>query len=103
MFKIALCLSFYVIVTGNIERFQYFNFVTNFLKNKNLCQKIGVPFLVENTKTKNATFLYKTALSAANIITNRIGSTKWTYDKERSFASNYIVFIKFLFQFKNLL
>ena len=27
---------FYVIITGNLERFQYFSFETNFLKNANL-------------------------------------------------------------------
>ena len=30
-------------------------------------------------------------------------STEWTYHKERSFASNYFIFLKILFQFKNLL
>ena len=32
---------------------------------------------------ENATFLYKTALSKANVKTNRIRSTKWTHHKER--------------------
>ena len=32
-----------------------------------------------------------------------MGSTKWTYHKELSFASNYFIFLKILFQFKNLL
>ena len=32
-------------ITGNFERFQYFNFETNFLKNVNPIQKTGVPFL----------------------------------------------------------
>ena len=35
---------FYVTISGNFERFQYFNFDTGFLKNKNLFQKTGVPF-----------------------------------------------------------
>ena len=30
------------------------------------------------------------------------GSTKWTYHKDRSFASNYFIISKVLFQFKNL-
>ena len=30
-------------------------------------------------------------------------SKKWTYRKERSFASSYFIFLKILFQFKNLL
>ena len=29
-------------------------------------------------------------------------SAKWPYHKERSFASNYFIFLKVLFQFKNL-
>ena len=50
---------FYVIITGNLERFQYFNFETNFLKNDNFFQKTGVLFLVEITKIENAALLYK--------------------------------------------
>ena len=29
-------------------------------------------------------------------------STKWTYREERGFSSNYFIFPKVLFQFKNL-
>ena len=36
---------FYVTATGNFECFHYFIFETNFLKNENLFQKTGVPFL----------------------------------------------------------
>ena len=77
---------------GNFECFHYFYFERNFLKKENLFQKTGVPFLVESTKIE----------SAANVKTNRMGSTKWTYRKERSFASNYFVFLKNLFQCKYL-
>ena len=35
---------FYVTISGNFERFQYFNFETDFLENENLFQKTGVPF-----------------------------------------------------------
>ena len=52
---------------------------------------------------ENRSFQYKTAIQEANIKTNRIVTTKWTYHKERSFASNYYIFLKILFQFKNLL
>ena len=34
----------YVTISGNFERFQYFNFETDFLENYNLFQKTGVPF-----------------------------------------------------------
>ena len=59
-------------------------------------------FSIESTKIENALFPYKTAISKANVKTNRMVSTKWTYQKERSFASNYFIFLKILFQFKNL-
>ena len=50
-------------------------------------------FLVECTKIENTSFPYKTALSEATVKTNRMVTTKWTYHKERSFASNYLIFI----------
>ena len=89
-------------ITGNFEHFQYFNFEADFLENKSLFKKTGEPFLVESTKIENASFPYKTAIPEANVKTNRMASTKWTYHKERSFASNYFTFLKILFQFKNL-
>ena len=50
----------------------------------------------------NITFPYKTALSEANVKTNRMVIIKLTYHKERSFASNHFPFLKILFQFRNL-
>ena len=35
---------FYVTINKNFERFQYFNFGTDFLENENLIQKTGVQF-----------------------------------------------------------
>ena len=49
-------------------------------------------FLVEATKIENTSFPFKTALSEANVKTNRMVTTKWTYHKERSFASNCFIF-----------
>ena len=66
-------------------------------------KKLEYRFLVESTNIENASFPYKTALSEANIKTNRIVSTKRTYYNERSFASNTLFFLKILFQFKNFL
>ena len=90
------------IFSGNFERFKYLNFKTDFLENKNFFQKSRVPILVENAKTENASCTYITAISKVNVKTNTMVSTKWTYHKERSFASNYFIFLKILFQFKNL-
>ena len=58
---------FFVTVSENFKRFQYFNFEIDFLENKNLFQKTGVQFLVESTKIENASFPYKTAISEANV------------------------------------
>ena len=64
---------------------------------KTFLEKLEHRFLVGSTKIKNASFPYKTAISKANIKTN-----KWTYHKERSFVSSYFIFLNILFQFKNL-
>ena len=66
-------------------------------------KKVGYRFLVESTTTENASFPYKTAISEANVKTNKMVTTKWTYHKEWSFSSNYFIFLKILFQLKNLI
>ena len=81
-------------ITGNFERFQYFK--------QTFSKKLEYRSLVESTNIDNATFPYKTALSASNVKRNRMGSTKWTCHKERTSSSNYFSFSKILFQFKNL-
>ena len=45
----------------------------------------------------------KTVLSDANVKTNRMATSKWTYHKEWSFVSNssYFIFLENLFQFQN--
>ena len=84
-----------------------FNFETKtenlFLKNETFFKKLEYSFLAESTKIENGSFSYKTAIWEANVKTNKMVSIKWTYQRERSFASNYFVFMKVLFQFKNLL
>ena len=52
---------------------------------------------------EKASYPYNTAILEANVKTNKMVSTKWTYHKERSFTSNYLTLLKILFQFKNLL
>ena len=83
--------SFYVAISENFEHFQYFNF-----------EKLEYRFLVKRIKMEKASFPYKAAISEANVKTNRMVTTKWTYHRELSFASNYFIFLKALFQFKNL-
>ena len=86
-------------ISESFKRFQYFNFEANFLENENLFKKLEYRFLVETTKIENTSFPFKTALSEANVKTNRMATTKWTYHKEWSFASNYFIFLENLFQF----
>ena len=74
-----------------------------FWKTEAFFKKLKYRFSVEGTKIENMSIPYKTAISEANVKTNRIVSTKWTIQKELSFASNYFIFSKILFQFKNLL
>ena len=63
-----------------------------FWKTKTFFKKLAYRFLVEATKIENTPFPLKTALSEANVKTNRMGTTKWTYHKEWSFSSNYLIF-----------
>ena len=97
IFKIAVRLRdrhvFYKIISESFKRFQYFNFETNFLENDNLFLKIGVPFLVETSKTENTSFSFKNALSKVYVKKNRME----TYHKDWSFASNHFIFLENLF------
>ena len=75
------------------------NFDSHFLENENLFQKTGVPFFIETTKIENTSFPFKTALSKANVKTNRMATAKWNNHKEWIFASNYFIFLENLLQF----
>ena len=70
-----------------------------FWKMKSFFKKLEYRFLVEATKIGNTPFPFKTALSETNITTNRMATTKWTYHKEWSFDSNYLIFLENWFQF----
>ena len=73
-----------------------------FWKTKNSFKKPEYRFLVESTRIENASFPYKTSISEANVKTNKVVTTKWAYQIERSFTSNYSIILKMLFQFKNV-
>ena len=47
-----------------------------FWKTKTFFKKLEYHFLVESTKIENASFSYKTAVSEANVKTNRMVSKK---------------------------
>ena len=53
-----------------------------FRETKTFFKKLEYLFLVEATKIENTSFPFKTALSEADVMTNRMATTKWTYHKE---------------------
>ena len=55
---------------------------------KTFFKKLEYRFLVEATKIETISFPFKTALSEGYVKINRMATTKWTYHKDRSFASN---------------
>ena len=59
---------------------------------KTIFKKMEYRFLVEATKIENTSLPFKTALLEANVKTNSMATTKWTYHKEWSFASNCLIF-----------
>ena len=78
-FKRLVC--FYVITSESFQRFQL-TLKQIFGKRKPFFKKLEYHFLAETTKIKNTPFPFKTALSEANLKTNRImATTKWTYHK----------------------
>ena len=73
-----------------MENLNVFNTLTlkqTFWKPRAIFKKLEYRFLVESTKIEKASFAFKTAILEFNVKTNRMASTKWTYHKERSFAS----------------
>ena len=87
-------------INQNFEHFQYFNFEADFLENENFFQKLEYRFLVERTKIEKASFPYKTAISEANVKTNRMVTTKWAKHRGRSFTSEYFILLKILFHLR---
>ena len=68
-----------------------------FWKTKTIFKKLEYRFLVETTKIENTSSPFKIALLEANVNRNIMVTTKWTYQKEWNFASNYFIFLENLF------
>ena len=49
---------------------------------KTFFKKLKYGFFAESINIENASFPYNTATSEANVKTNRMVSTKWTYHQE---------------------
>ena len=97
IFKIALSLKDrHVFMWQSVKILNFFNGLTLkqlFCKTKTFFKKLGYCFSFESTKFENASFPCKTGISEGNVNTNKMVTTKWTYRKERSFASNYFIII----------
>ena len=80
------------------QSLEVYNVFSN-LTLKQIFWKTQIPFKKRKNRfeVENAIFQYKT-----NVETNRMGSTKCIYHKERSFTSSYFIFSTILFKFKNL-
>ena len=72
-----------------------------FWQTKTSFKKQEYAFIFESTKTEGATFPHETTIPESNVKTNRMESTKWTYQKEQSFVSNSFIFLTILFQCKD--
>ena len=77
-------------ISENFKRFNTLTLKQVFWKTKTIFKKLESRFLVETPKIQNTSFPFKTALSEANVKTNRMATTKWTYHKEWNFASNFV-------------
>ena len=67
-----------------------------FWKAKTFFKKLEYRFLVGTTKIESTSFPFKTALSEANIKTNRMPTTKWTIIKRGVLPVTAIYFWKFV-------
>ena len=75
----------HVFMLGSVEILNVLNALTLiqiFWKTNIFFKKLEYHFLVESTKIESTSFPFKTALSEANVKTNRMATTKWTYHKE---------------------
>ena len=72
---------FYVTISENLNVFNTLTFKQIFWKTITFFKKLDYPFLVEATNIENTSFPFKTVLQQANVKTNRMTTTKWTYHK----------------------
>ena len=100
LFERSAC--FYVVISENFEHFQYFNFDTDFLEHEIFFQQTN--FQLNALRLKGHHF--HTKLTYQKPMLRQIEwyiTTKWAYQRGLTFASNYFIFLKVLFQFKDLL
>ena len=96
--KINICLrNLHIVMSQLLHVLNVFITLSSkliFWETETLFKTLEYRFLVESTTIKSAIFSYETALSKANFKKKRMRTTKWTYHKERSFATGYFIFLK---------
>ena len=83
-------------ISESFKRFQCVNFETDFLETKPFFKKLEYPLLVVSTKIENASFPSKTGISKANVETNNVVTTKWTFTKNGVFPVTTLFFENFV-------
>ena len=80
-------------------QFWRFSVLSNMFSRKRKTSK-NWSTIFESTKIVNASFPYKTAISKANVKTNRMMTTKWTYHKNGVLPVTTLFFWKFCFSLR---
>ena len=88
---------------GILRAFNTLTLKRIFWKTKTFFKKLEYLFLAESSKIENVSFPYKTTISEIKVKTYRMVSKKWTYYKERRFASNYFIFFIIRISYKELI
>ena len=95
--KALRLIDWHVFMWQSLDIFNVFNSLVLkqvLRKTETFFKKLEDCLLVQSTTNESATFPYKTGLSKANVKKIGMGSTKWTYYKERTFATDYFIFLR---------
>ena len=95
--KALRLIDWHVFMWRSLDIFNVFNSLVLkqvLRKTKTFFKNLEDCLLVQSTTNESATFPYKTGLSKANVKKIGMGSTKWTYYKERTFATDYFIFFE---------
>ena len=91
-------------ITRNTERFSAIDFKITFLKKmETFFKKLGYCFLVESNAIYIVPISYKTDHTKDIAKTIKLWSTNFTYNKERCFTTNCLIFSKIKSEHKKLL
>ena len=81
---------------GKLQTFSIFQLWNKFSEKWTPFSKNWSTVLAETTKIENISLSFKTALSEANVMTNKMATIKWTYHKDGRFSVTSLFFGKFV-------